>query len=79
MRISLSVDIPKEYNDMSKGEVARLSIEIKKLVDDLNFYLNKIDDDNFSDEYNKKTAGIEKALSDIQERLKAIEEKLAEA
>jgi len=78
MRISLSVDIPKEYNDMSKGEVARLSIEIKKLVDDLNFYLNKIDDDNFSDEYNKKTAGIEKALSDIQERLKAIEDKLAD-
>lgn len=79
MRISLSVDIPKEYNDMSKGEVARLSIEIKKLVDDLNFYLNKIDDENFSDEYNEKTAGVEKTLSDIQERLKAIEEKLAEA
>jgi hypothetical protein len=78
MRIRLSVDIPKEYNDMSEGKVAKLAIELKKLVNDLNFYLNEFDSENFSDEYNRKMAEIENALSDLKERTKAIEDKLAE-
>lgn len=78
MRIRLSVDIPKEYNDMSEGKVAKLAIELKKLVNDLNFYLNEFDSENFSDEYNRKMAEIENALSDVKERTKAIEDKLAE-
>lgn len=78
MRIRLSVDIPKEYNDMSEGKVAKLAIELKKLVNDLNFYLNEFDSENFSDEYNRKMAKIENALSDVKERTKAIEDKLAE-
>ena len=78
MRIRLSVDIPKEYNDMSEGKVAKLAIELKKLVNDLIFYLNEFDSENFSDEYNRKMAEIENALSDVKERTKAIEDKLAE-
>ena len=77
MRIRLSVDIPKEYNDMSEGKVAKLAIELKKLVNDLNFYLNEFDSENFSDEYNRKMSEIEDTLSDVKERTKAIEDKLA--
>ena len=45
MNINLSIDIPKEYNDMSQGELAQLSVNIKKLVDELNYVLNHILDD----------------------------------
>lgn len=42
MNINLTIDIPKEYNDMSESEIAKLSVNIKKLVDELNYILNQM-------------------------------------
>lgn len=46
--MKLTFDLPKEYNDMSRSEIARLAVQVKKLVDDLNYILNNISEDNLS-------------------------------
>lgn len=44
--MKLTFDLPIEFNDMSKGEIAQFSIKIKKLVDDLNYILSNLTEAN---------------------------------
>lgn len=79
MRIDLTCDIPKEYNDLSRSEIAGLSVQFKRLVDDLNFYLNRIDKDNLSDEFVSQLENIENlnnGLDDIKIKLAEIQTKI---
>lgn len=74
MRISLTLDIPKELNDMSRGETAKLAMELKKIIDELNFHLNRIDDENFSDEFRQR---FENRMATVETKIAALEEKTA--
>lgn len=66
MYINLKLDIPKEYNDISNGEIAKLSMELKKIVDDLNFYLNRLDGENFTDKYNAEIESLAKRIAALE-------------
>ena len=76
--MKLTFDLPKEYNDMSKGEIAQLSMKVKKLVDDLNFVLSNLSEENMTQALREKlkqtSSEAEKALKVAEEAMKAIEE-----
>ena len=74
MNINLSIDIPKEYNDMSQGELAQLSVNIKKLVDELNYALKQLDESNMSDEFLSKIKSSRENLNDAGDALDRLEE-----
>ena len=69
--MNLTFDLPIQYNDLSQSEIGQLSIKIKKLVDDLNYILNNISEENISsalkDKLNSTADNAEKALSEIKE------------
>lgn len=67
----LIFDLPKEYNDMSKGEIAQLSMKVKKLVDDLNYILSNLSEENLSKALKEK---INTASEQASACLDAIEE-----
>lgn len=52
--MNLKFDLPPEYNDMSQSEVARLAVQIKTLVDDLNYILSNIDESNLASSLKEK-------------------------
>lgn len=78
MHINLKLDIPKEYNDISKLEIAKLSMELKKIVDDLNFYLNCIDEENFTDKYNAKIEELIERISTLELETNSIDSRLTQ-
>ena len=69
--MKLTFDLPKEYNDMSKGEIAQLSMKVKKLVDDLNYILSNLSEENLSKALKEK---INTASEQASACLDAIEE-----
>lgn len=66
MNINLSIDIPKEYNDMSQGELAQLSVNIKKLVDDINYVFSQIDEQNLTNVFKMRLDSIQKTAESTQ-------------
>ncbi len=66
MNINLSIDIPKEYNDMSQEELAQLSVNIKKLVDELNYVFSQIDEENMTQKFQKRLERIQKIAETTQ-------------
>jgi ElaB/YqjD/DUF883 family membrane-anchored ribosome-binding protein len=76
--MKLTFDLPKEYNDMSRGEIAQLSMKIKKLVDDLNFVLSNLSEENMTKALREKlqqtSSDAKKALEIAKDAMDAIEE-----
>lgn len=76
--MKLTFDLPKEYNDMSRGEIAQLSMKIKKLVDDLNFVLSNLSEENMTkalrERLQQTSLDAEKALEIAKDAMDAIEE-----
>lgn len=76
--MKLTFDLPKEYNDMSRGEIAQLSMKIKKLVDDLNFVLSNLSEENMTkalrERLQQTSSDAKKALEIAEDAMDAIEE-----
>lgn len=76
--MKLTFDLPKEYNDMSRGEIAQLSMKIKKLVDDLNFVLSNLSEENMTkalrERLQQTSSDAKKALEIAKDAMDAIEE-----
>ena len=76
--MKLTFDLPKEYNDMSRGEIAQLSMKIKKLVDDLNFVLSNLSEENMTkalrERLQQTSFDAKKALEIAEDAMDAIEE-----
>ena len=76
--MKLTFDLPPEYNDMSKGEIAQLSMKIKKLVDDLNFVLSNLSEENMTkalrERLQQTSFDAKKALEIAKDAMDAIEE-----
>ena len=76
--MKLTFDLPPEYNDMSEGEIAQLSMKIKKLVDDLNFVLSNLSEENMTkalrERLQQTSFDAKKALEIAKDAMDAIEE-----
>ena len=76
--MKLTFDVPIGYNDFSQSEIARLTVKIKKLVDDLNIVLSSISEENLSKSLNEKLNSISdkatQAFEDAKKALDAIDE-----
>ena len=64
MNMKLKLDLPLTVNDMSDGEMAKLVMSVKKLVDDLNFVLENLTEENLG---KKLRSRIEKLESEIKQ------------
>ena len=62
--MKLKLDLPLTVNDMSDGEMAKLVMSVKKLVDDLNFVLENLTEENLG---KKLRSRIEKLESEIKQ------------
>jgi uncharacterized protein Yka (UPF0111/DUF47 family) len=67
--------VPTNYNDNSRGEVARLYVQISKLVVDLNYILSHLTEQNLNSDLKDK---INKASDESEEALKLAKEALGE-
>ena len=76
MNTNLSIDIPKEYNDMSDEEIARLSVAIKKLLDDLNYHLTQLDENNLSKKFAERIDKIEEMAKESAKKTEALNEEI---
>ena len=66
MNINLNIDIPKEYNDMSQGELAQLSVNIKKLVADINYAFSQLDEENLSKRFKQRLDDVQKTAENTK-------------
>lgn len=73
--MKLTFDLPREYNDNSRGEVARLYVQISKLVVDLNYILSHLTEQNLNSDLKDK---INSASDESKEALKLAKEALGE-
>ena len=64
MNMKLKLDLPLTVNDMSDGEMAKLVMSVKKLVDDLNFVLENLTEENLGKKFRSR---IEKLESEIKQ------------
>ncbi len=76
--MKLTFDLPVRYNDVSDSDIGQLYVQVKKLVDDLNYILSNISEDNLSVALKNKlkstSESAQKALTDAQKALDAIDE-----
>ena len=74
MLIKLTVDIPVECNDMSGNNLSKVYMELKKMCDSLNVYLNNIDEHNFNKSFIGRISNIEKKIKELEKQLGSITE-----
>lgn len=84
--MKLTFDLPKEYNDMTKSEIGQLYVKTKKLVDDLNFILSNLTEENLGKALKEKintaseqaSACFDAIKKDGEENVSAVDEVLSE-
>ena len=57
MHITLKIDVPINANDLSGG-TSKIYVELKKIVDYLNYHLNNLNRDNLSVDFNAEINSI---------------------
>lgn len=65
--MKLKLDLPVTVNDMSDGEIAKLVLTIKKLVDDLNYILENLSEENFGKKLREKIQKIETDIKQLKD------------
>ena len=66
MNMKLKLDLPVTVNDMSDGELAKVILSIKKLVDDLNFILENLEEENLGKKLRDKIQGFEDEIKRLK-------------
>ena len=61
MHITLQIDVPINANDLSGG-TSKIYVELKKIVDYLNYHLNNLNRDNLSADFNAEINSIYKKI-----------------
>lgn len=64
--MKLKLDLPVTVNDMSDGELAKVIISMKKLVDDLNFILENLTEENLGKKLRDKIQGFEDEIKRLK-------------
>ena len=64
--MNLKLDLPVTVNDMSDGELAKVIISMKKLVDDLNFILENLTEENLGKKLRDKIQGFEDEIKRLK-------------
>lgn len=64
--MKLKLDLPVMVNDMSDGELAKVIISMKKLVDDLNFILENLTEENLGKKLRDKIQGFEDEIKRLK-------------